>query len=1012
MKKYLLIIIAIFFLNDIFPQKNPYKEYRQEEYDLAIELFNKKLYKSASNIFYELSQDENFKKTKKDIKCKYYFSICEVYAGQKNTDKLLEQFLRENKNEVDPNETYYQVANFFFNNIDFKRAQLWYEKIDRTQLMADRRDDYFFEIGFSQYKNKDYYKAKPNLFFASKTEKYGKDATYYYSHIAYEEEMYSTALKQMPKIKNEKKYSSIIPRYEVQMLFLHRRYKEALELGENILIDTTLKKKDKEGYIDLSKILADCYFELKNYNNSIKYYEELKKETKLSNTEHYKIGYSYYINGNYNKSIENLNKIISENSSMGQNAYYYLADSYLKEGKKTEAFNAFKKTSEMDFDTIIKKDAFFNYAKISYDIGNPYENAIEIMNMYIAKYPDDLNSSRLREMVASAYVLADRFEEAINYVDKNKKKSHEIENLIQYVSFKRAMEYIHSGKYSQALEYLEKTIENGYEIDLKNRSVFWKGECNYKLGDSKKAILDFKEYLLSKNLENYYETKFINYNLGYVYFEMKDYINSLDYFKKYKEKVKDSISNDAILRIADCYFILGETQKALDNYRSFIDREKIKYNDYAHYNIAICYGIQGKNDLKIEKLNFIISNFKSSYLIDKVTYELAMAYLKKDDSETAIKYFEKVEKDFPYSELRIDSKQKRALIYYNKNNYQKTINIYKEIVKDYPNTNYSKQAMGNLKKIYVEKGNIDDYVQYVDSIEFIDFSNEELDSLAFFDVESIYMEGKYSLAEPKLLDYKKRFPKGIFSNDVTFYTAETFFKQNKKDESIIFYREVLSYKNSIYSIQSLKRLINIYEEKKDVKSLISSLEELRDIDKSSENILYCDIELCKLYYSSGDIDKAYSSSKKILEMDNLNKYDRNVISLISARCSIKLEKYQDAEKEYNYLESNNTMDEEKAESMYYVALFLFNKENYNKVIEKVSEMGDEVPEYKFWGGKALILMAKSFYKLNDEYQANYIIESVIANIFYEEIQKEAKEFLEYMKKNRINIESQNIQKDE
>ena len=59
---------------------------------------------------------------------------------------------------------------------------------------------------------------------------------------------------------------------------------------------------------------------------------------------------------------------------MAQNAYYHLAECYLKTGQKQQALNAFRNASQMDFDAQIKKDAHLNYARLGYEIGNPYES--------------------------------------------------------------------------------------------------------------------------------------------------------------------------------------------------------------------------------------------------------------------------------------------------------------------------------------------------------------------------------------------------------------------------------------------------------------------------------------------------------------------------------------------------------------------------------------------------------------------------------------------------------------
>ena len=57
-------------------------------------------------------------------------------------------------------------------------------------------------------------------------------------------------------------------------------------------------------------------------------------------------------------------KLLMENNSVSQNAYYHLAECYLKTDQKTEALNAFRNASQMDYENDIKKDAWLKLCQI------------------------------------------------------------------------------------------------------------------------------------------------------------------------------------------------------------------------------------------------------------------------------------------------------------------------------------------------------------------------------------------------------------------------------------------------------------------------------------------------------------------------------------------------------------------------------------------------------------------------------------------------------------------------
>jgi tetratricopeptide (TPR) repeat protein len=88
----------------------------------------------------------------------------------------------------------------------------------------------------------------------------------------------------------------------------------------------------------------------------------------------------------------------------------------------------------------------------------------------------------------------------------------------------------------------------------------------------------------------------------------------------------------------------------------------------------------------------------------------------------------------------------------------------------------------------------------------------------------------------------------------------------------------------------------------------------------------------------------------------------------------------------------------KAEALYYEAYFK-NKEGKfdasNKVVEQIAV---DYSGYKYFGSKALIIMAKNYFMLGDSFQATEILQSVIDNFAaFEDVLTEAQSELERIK---------------
>jgi tetratricopeptide (TPR) repeat protein len=69
------------------------------------------------------------------------------------------------------------------------------------------------------------------------------------------------------------------------------------------------------------------------------------------------------------------NQLINSNSPLAQNAYYQLGNAYLQNNQKQEALSAYRNASQMNYDAKVQQLALEQYAKLSYELGNPFENS-------------------------------------------------------------------------------------------------------------------------------------------------------------------------------------------------------------------------------------------------------------------------------------------------------------------------------------------------------------------------------------------------------------------------------------------------------------------------------------------------------------------------------------------------------------------------------------------------------------------------------------------------------------
>src|SRR5690606_14187138 len=85
----------------------------------------------------------------------------------------------------------------------------------------------------------------------------------------------------------------------------------------------------------------------------------------------------------------------------------------------------------------------------------------------------------------------------------------------------------------------------------------------------------------------------------------------------------------------------------------------------------------------------------------------------------------------------------------------------------------------------------------------------------------------------------------------------------------------------------------------------------------------------------------------------------------------------------------NSGGEVKAEAFYNLALVNNKQQKYERSKELVYQLIEELPDYKEWKMKGLILLAENFWYQDDIFQANYTLDFVISQAHSTKITDEA-----------------------
>ncbi|MCK5823990.1 MAG: tetratricopeptide repeat protein [Ichthyobacteriaceae bacterium] len=988
----LIVLVLSGCVNAVVAQTSEVYLNSNKQYDDAVNLYHHKQYAVAQLEFEKIEKES---KATEDVieSSEYYSSLCSIKLGEKGGDYKMKSFIDNNPTSTKKNKAIIEIADYYFTTAKYAKSLVYYKMIDPYDLPKNQRNDFLFKKSYVEYVSKKYEPAKVGFSKMFGARKYGVESKYYYAHIAYLQNNNETALKYFNEVKDDKRYSSQVPFFISQIYFNQEKYSEAIDVAEPLLNN----KKSKQ-FSDLSKLVGESYFNLEDYKSALPHLLNYKgKRKKFDNTHFYQIGYSYAKAGEYEKAISYFNKIVTGNSVLAQNAYYELASSYLKLGKKNEAQNAFRSASNMDYNEKIKEDALYNYAKLSYDVGNVAETSSQALNRYLRTYPNSLHKNEIYKLLVESYLTSNDYQEVIDVLDSTGLNSYKMKVIYQKASYFRGIQYFQDERFSDAKIYLQKSLNNGFNAEFLSKTKYWMAETEYRLGEFDNALVMFKSFSLESNSSKWNETKMLPYNMGYTNFKLKNYKESITNFELFLsgETINKDLKNDAYMRLGDVYFMDAKYWPSLDNYNKSIETGSSKA-DYATYQKAVCYGLIKQNDKRISTLNLLLEKYPKSNLRDDALYLLGNSYLRLNDDAKAIKSFNILEQNYSRSSYVRKAKLKKALIYYNSNKKEKALSEYRDIVEKYPSTEVAKQAVAGSRKIYIDMGNSAEYVKWVRGLDFMDITESQADSTSYLAAEQSYLKGNYAKAKPALKGYLKEYPKGISKLSAHFYLAQCEYQTGEYNDALSNYETVLQNENNEFVERSLVRSSEIYLMNKDTLPAINSFEKLLNIAEFEQNKYYAEVNLMRLYNAKGEVGKATQSAVIVSASSTVSDKIKSEAELIIARNAMQNGDEEMAKQTYAKLQIT-AKGEVKAEAMYYHAFFLHKDGKYEESNKVVFEVAKKYAGYKYWASKSLLIMARNFDALNDQYQAVYTLETILRNFKFEDVKAEAEVMLETIK---------------
>ena len=262
----------------------------------GIALYQKEKYQAAIHLLDAFIKDGTQTSVEEKTEADLYATLASIKVSGPDAEYRASKFIDSYPDNPSVNNIRLELANYFYQNKNFNQALKYYTLVDRLSLSGAILQEYFFKNGYSNFMSGD--KMKALLMFSEIKDidtEYTIPAIYYFSHIAYEEKKYQTALEGFMKLKDDETFGAVVPFYIVQILYLQKDYDAILEMAP-ALINSAGKTRS----IELYRFIGDAYFNKGLYNDAIPYLEKYSSESKASAREdQYQLGYCYYKSASY-----------------------------------------------------------------------------------------------------------------------------------------------------------------------------------------------------------------------------------------------------------------------------------------------------------------------------------------------------------------------------------------------------------------------------------------------------------------------------------------------------------------------------------------------------------------------------------------------------------------------------------------------------------------------------------------------------------------------------------------
>lgn len=992
LKRVTALLALLFVAGALVAQRPAHYEHRDADLAHAMELFGKEKYGPAQYHLQRVVERIADPHDMTRVEAEFYGALCAVRLFHDDAGARLDAFVNDHPESLHVPEVRFELFRHAFGRKKWKEAIARSEQADRFGLDAEEQEEYRFKRGYALFQEGERDRALGE--FAEVMNGQGTYATsslYYASHIQYERGNHETALQGFRKLEKDEAFGKVVPFYIAEILFLQGKYEELDAYVRPLLNDPQGTKRINE----INRLAGEANYRQGRYAEALPYLEKSAQRVGVDRNDRYILGYAYYRSGDCRKALAEFNLVANGTDSVAQLATYHMADCYLRLNEKNFARNAFRKAYELGNDPKVAEDALFQYAKLSYELSfDPYHEAINALRNYLRTYPNTPRKDEAYEFLLNVYLKTRNYEAALEALDEIQNKDLRLREAYQKLAFDRGVELYEGRKYADAALFFERALKFPVNQRVTAEAHFWMAESYYGKGDLQAALRKYNDL---RNSPGAYATELYElagYGMGYTYFKLKQYDEAVVSFRRFLAGRSDQARqrSDAMLRLADSYFVMKDNEQAIKWYEEAI-RANAPDRDYAMYQKGVCQGLQRQFAEKIATLRKLLTERPDSRYAADAKFQLGETYINEDNNAEALRYYGMVVDQHPNSPHVRQSMLQSALIHKRQGDATRALEGFKAIVAKYPTMDGARDALAGIEAIYVEQGRVSEYEAYVRSLKFVDPASLDLDEKYYRSAELLYFDDKCTEAVQAFGDYLNKYPNGGYALNALFYRGDCNYRAKRFEQALPDLEQVIQ-RNGLQFLESaLFGASDILFKDKRWAGALDHFKRLETVASFPQNLLAAQVGQMRCLRELGRPAEAAVAAEKVAANTQATADLKAEAGLLVAKAALDRGDQEAAYTAFRTV-SQASVNQWGAEAKFHQAYVRYLQARYKDAEKEVFELVQRYPAYDHWKARGFILLGDVYVQLGDRFQAKATLQSVIDNSTEPELVAQARQRLQ------------------